>query len=191
MWESSGPETFLARQGKVFFWSKSKAAVFLGRTASCVMTCFSDAQLSPGRSRGGEGLWSQRGSDQGHACGSAQEEEPQAPFPARPPALCLAWPQAQGPASCPRAGRLATLANVFAVMGHSRKQRSVARGGGGGGGWCGVLKTDQALVPSSSQGNQNQAGLLAPTSPRNLPHCPLPVSLAWGEGWEWPGLSSG
>ena len=49
---------------------------------------------------------------------------------------------------------------------------------GGGGG----LKTDQALVPGSSQGNQNQAGLLAPTSPHpNIPHCPLLVSLAWGE----------
>lgn len=49
---------------------------------------------------------------------------------------------------------------------------------GGGGG----LKTDQALVPGSSQGNQNQAGLLAPISPHpNIPHCPLLVSLAWGE----------
>lgn len=150
----------------------------MGWTARCIS--FSKTWLSPQRSHREEGPWSQRGSDQGCAGSSAQEEEPQAPFPARPPALCLPWPQAQGPASCPKTGRLAALANVFAVMGCSRKQRSVARGGwveGGGG-----LKTDQALVPGSSQGNQNQAGLLAPTSPHpNIPHCPLLVSLAWGE----------
>lgn len=67
------------------------------------------------------------------------------------------------------------------------ESREVLHEGAGVGG--GGLKTDRALVPSSSQGNQNQAGLLAPTSPPNLPHCPLPVSLAWGEGWEGPGLS--
>lgn len=111
----------------------------------------------------------------GYAGGQAEKEEPQAPFPARPPALCLAWPQAQGPASCPRAGRLAALANVFAVMSRSRKQRSVARGGGG---WI----EDRPSSGSQPQSGKSEPGWTFGPAPSQPPSLPPPSLLGPGRG---------